>query len=114
MSMSKFKKNTTIHIDSRPLLNELNKVLKNGIQNLLVDKLKRYEMLEETHNGLINLPSIRNYMKTKLAESDFDVRFDVDDNCDEGHGFLDEINNIEEEYYKIYKKSIISIQSFTK
>jgi hypothetical protein len=79
--MSKFKKNNTITLNTEPLLNDLNKMLKVGINDLLIDVVNRYEMLEETHNAIMNLPSIKNSFKSaSLLEVDNFDNFIEDDN----------------------------------
>jgi hypothetical protein len=52
------------NFDTQPLLNEINDVLKNGFQEILKDYMKRHWLLEETHDKLVNLPSVKQYYNT--------------------------------------------------
>lgn len=54
-----------IDIDTRPLLNELNNIINASIQNKLSDLVKRNNLLEETHEKLVNLPSVQKFFDTK-------------------------------------------------
>jgi len=49
------------NFDTQPLLNEINDVVKNGLQEILKDHMKRHWLLEETHDKLVNLPSVKQY-----------------------------------------------------
>jgi len=41
-----------------PLLYDIEKVIKSGLNDMLSNYMKRYELLEETHNQIMNLPSV--------------------------------------------------------
>ena len=45
--------------NTQPLLNEIEIVIKNGLDKMLSKILQRYNLLEKTHNQLMNLPSIK-------------------------------------------------------
>ncbi len=45
--------------NTQPLLNEIEIVVKNGLNKMLAKYLERYELLERTHKQLMNLPSIK-------------------------------------------------------
>jgi hypothetical protein len=53
-----------------PLLNHLNKVIQNGLNNLLSNYIENYKLYEETHNCIMNLPSV----KREIAK-----KYDVDE-----------------------------------
>jgi hypothetical protein len=53
-----------------PLLNDLNKVIQNGLNNLLSNYIENYKLYEETHNCIMNLPSV----KREIAK-----KYDVDE-----------------------------------
>ena len=52
--------NAIARLNTEEIVNEVNNVIKNGLAKLLGDHLYRYELLERTHEALMNLPSIRN------------------------------------------------------
>ena len=45
--------------NTQPLLNEIENVIKNGLDKMLSKFLQRYDLLESTHKQLMNLPSIK-------------------------------------------------------
>ena len=45
--------------NTQPLLKEIENVIKNGLDKMLSKILQRYNLLEKTHNQLMNLPSIK-------------------------------------------------------
>jgi len=47
--------------DTQPLLNEINSIINNGVQEIVKDFMKRHTLLEETHDKLVNLPSVKQY-----------------------------------------------------
>jgi hypothetical protein len=56
--------------NTAPLLNDLNKVIQNGLNNLLSNYIENYKLYEETHNCIMNLPSV----KREIAK-----KYDVDE-----------------------------------
>ena len=54
--------NTVNALDSEPLINEVGEVIKKGINDLLGRFSERYNMLEDTHNKIINLPSVQYHL----------------------------------------------------
>jgi len=60
----------TSSIDTTPLLNELNNIINASIQNKLSDLVKRNNLLEETHEKLVNLPSIQKFFDAKNGCND--------------------------------------------
>ena len=52
-------KNNEIKFDTELLLNDVNKVIQNGINKLLCDYIDNYKLYEETHHYIMNLPCIK-------------------------------------------------------
>jgi hypothetical protein len=65
------------NFDTQPLLNEINDVLKNGFQEILKDYMKRHWLLEETHDKLVNLPSVKQYYGCGCDECKYKPRVEV-------------------------------------
>jgi hypothetical protein len=51
-------------LDSEPLINELGEVIKKKINDLLGGFSERYNMLEDTHNKIMNLPSVQYHLNS--------------------------------------------------
>ena len=60
----------TNSIDTKPLLNELNNIINASIENKISDLVKRNNLLEETHEKLVNLPSVQKFFDTKNGCND--------------------------------------------
>jgi hypothetical protein len=60
----------TNSIDTKPLLNELNNIINASIENKISDLVKRNNLLEETHEKLVNLPSVQKFFDTKNSCND--------------------------------------------
>jgi hypothetical protein len=61
--------------NTEPLLNEVELVIKNGLNKILSKTLERYELLERTHKQLMKLPSIREELNNdndSCSDSDSD------------------------------------------
>ena len=58
-----------------PLIVELETVLKRGLRTILKDFINRYDMLERTHQQLMNLPSIRNEFNEFCVHKEKDETF---------------------------------------
>ena len=57
--------------NTEPLVIEIENVIKKGLNTILKDYMSRYELLEQTHNQIMNLPSVRNELnKHPYEESD--------------------------------------------
>jgi len=52
------------NFDTQPLLHEINSIIKNGVQEIVKDFMNRNALLEETHDKLVNLPSVKQYYNT--------------------------------------------------
>jgi len=72
-------KGTTNIYNTQPLLNEIENVVKNGLDKILAKYLERYELLERTHQQLMKLPSIREEIDKDSDDSDSDDSNDSDD-----------------------------------
>ena len=66
----------TFNFNTQPLLNEIDNVIKRGLSNILQDFVNRYELLENTHKQIMNLPSVVN-------ELNGNYQFDNDSKTDE-------------------------------
>jgi len=60
----------TNSIDTKPLLNELNNIINASIENKISDLVERNNLLEETHEKLVNLPSVQKFFDTKNSCND--------------------------------------------
>jgi hypothetical protein len=56
--------------NTQPLLNEIEIVIKNGLDKMLSKILQRYDLLEKTHNQLMNLPSIKEALGKDYDDQD--------------------------------------------
>ena len=56
-------------LDSEPLINEVGHVIKKGINDLLKGFSDRYNMLEDTHNKIMNLPSVQYHLNGNTSAS---------------------------------------------
>ena len=52
-------KENKLNFNSEPLLIEINNIIQNGVNNLLNDFISNYKLYEETHNCIMNLPSVK-------------------------------------------------------
>ena len=59
--------------DTEPLTQELNSVLNIGLTKILSKYVDRYNLLEDTHVQIMNLPSVQLEMKNRSNESNTDV-----------------------------------------
>jgi len=84
-----------LNIDN--LVNEIENVLKTGIKNILKDFMDRFNLLENTHNLIMKLPSVTNELQ-KIQNA---KNFDSNDNSDS-----DTLNSKE-------KQQFISINDLT-
>ena len=72
--MSQENNNFKFNIDL--LMNDVNNVIQNGINNLLSDFTTNYKLYEETHNCIMNLPSIKREFAKKNLEEGYDYLMD--------------------------------------
>jgi hypothetical protein len=61
-----YKLSTTMNnFDTQPLLSEINTIVNNGFQEILKDYMKRHWLLEQTHDTLVNLPTVKEHYANK-------------------------------------------------
>ena len=53
------------NFNTEPLIKEIEGVIKNGVEQILNDFLNRYDLLEKTHEQIMNLPSVQNEINKK-------------------------------------------------
>ena len=107
---------------------EVDKVIKKGLDKLLGDHLYRYELLEKTHEAIMNLPSIRNHLNQSpyeytpydfVKEYNSSNKLKVDTNeLDIKYGALLEklitrIDNLTDEINKLKSKSVKDVVDLT-
>ena len=64
------QKNNNLKFNTDSLLDDLNKVIQNGVNNLLNDYIANYKLYEETHNCIMNLPSVRREINKRNVPDD--------------------------------------------
>lgn len=57
------------NFDTQSLLKEINVIINNGVQDIVKDYIKRYELLEQTHDTIVNLPIVKQYYNSNNSES---------------------------------------------
>ena len=67
--------------DTEPLMQELNSVLNTGLSKMLGKYVDRYNLLENTHTQIMNLPSVRVEMNNIVNEPKSDNKCFVDVNA---------------------------------
>ena len=104
--------------NTEPLLNEVELVIKNGLDKILAKTLQRYELLERTHKQLMKLPSIREELNNdndSCSDSDSDSDSDSESsdsdnrlNCLKKHSIpssnRDDLFNVERKLDGLEKK----------
>ena len=70
------QENNNFKFNTDLLMNDVNNVIKNGINNLLSDFITNYKLYEETHNCIMNLPSIKREFAKKNLEEGYDYLMD--------------------------------------
>ena len=48
----------TIDFNTDPILNDINNIVKDGLTKLLDKYIDRHQLLERTHQAIMNLPSV--------------------------------------------------------
>jgi thiol-disulfide isomerase/thioredoxin len=67
-------------LNTEEIATEVNNVIKKGLDKLLGDYLYRYELLEQTHDAIMNLPSVRNHLnQDPLPRQQYNAETKVDD-----------------------------------
>ena len=64
--------------NTQPLLNEIEIVIKNGLDKMLSKILQRYNLLEKTHNQLMNLPSIKEAIGKDYDDQDVESESEIE------------------------------------
>jgi hypothetical protein len=67
-----YKNKIASKFNTEPILSEIDKVIKNGLSELLSQHLDRYYLLERTHEAIMNLPSVleaNKYNNTEKIET---------------------------------------------
>jgi hypothetical protein len=59
------------NLNMEPLISEIENVIRDGVKNILKDYINRYELLEETHQLIMNLPSVRNELDKNFKSETF-------------------------------------------
>ena len=120
--------NAIARLNTEEIVNEVNNVIKKGLDKLLGDHLYRYELLEKTHEAIMNLPSIRNHLNQSpyeytpydfVKEYNSSNKLKVDTNeLDIKYGALLEklitrIDNLTDEINKLKCKSVKDVVDLT-
>ena len=54
-----------MEFNTEPIIIEMNKTLTKGLNDLLANHLERYNLLEKTHEGIMDLPSVRKHLSLR-------------------------------------------------
>jgi hypothetical protein len=68
MSIQRMSEEKIDCFNTQPLMSEIENVIRSGVKTILRDFITRYELLEKTHNTIMNLPSVRNEMNKSLLD----------------------------------------------
>ena len=68
MSVQRMSEEKIDCFNTQPLMSEIENVIRSGVKTILRDFMTRYELLEKTHNTIMNLPSVRNEMNKSLLD----------------------------------------------
>jgi hypothetical protein len=71
-----------IKFDTEELLNNVNIIIQNGLNNLLKDFVEKHKIYEETHQGVLNLPSVKKLTAFARQEVNVIPDYDSDSNSD--------------------------------
>ena len=63
------------NFDTQSLLKEINIIINNGVQDIVKNYMKRYELLEQTHDSLVNLPIVKQYYTSDKSDASSSVSF---------------------------------------
>jgi hypothetical protein len=62
-----------MEFNTEPIIIEMNKALTKGLNDLLANHLERYNLLEKTHEGIMDLPSVRKHLSlSQINESELE------------------------------------------
>jgi hypothetical protein len=96
--------NKTIAHKLNPLVIEVEEVIKNGLNKILGDYMDRYELLENTHKQLMQLPSIRQELNKNPYELDSEYDSNNSINCKNNMWDRSTIESIEYRLEKLENK----------
>jgi len=57
------------NFNTEPIINTIKETLENGLNNLLINYVERYNLLENTHKGIMSLPSVKKELNQSIYES---------------------------------------------
>jgi len=97
--------------DIKSIINDVEKVIQNGLNNLLVNYIDRHELLEKTHEQLIKLPSIAFELNKRneinlISDSDTNSESVPDDNYSNFTSIKDMTTNIVNERVISFEKRL--------
>ena len=92
---------TIARLNTEEIINEVNNVITTGLEKLLGNHLYRYELLEKTHEAIMNLPNVRHHLNlAPLSQCEFkpEAKTDVMTEFDTKYGRMIEkmLNRIDE------------------
>jgi hypothetical protein len=90
-------KENKLHFNTEPLFIDLNNIIQTGVNNLLSDFITNYKLYEETHNCIMNLPSVKREISKSIETYKNDENEDLpdlisissDNECDTHYIFYD-------------------------
>jgi len=85
------EKKNHMNFNTEKLVKQIDVVLKNGIYELLNGFMDRHDLLEKTHNKIMNLPSVKNELSRNNIASDYDCESDSDADSDADADSIDYI-----------------------
>ena len=77
------------------LMNDVNNVIQNGVNNLLSDFITNYKLYEETHNCIMNLPSVKREIakNNEVNETYNDLPDLISISSDDSHNLKNDYSN---------------------
>jgi len=75
--------NNSTNFNTDDILNEVNLVIKKGLETILKDYMSRYNLLEKTHKQIMNLPSVLNELNKDDTSETSETSETIDTNEDE-------------------------------
>ena len=94
--------------NTKPLVLEIENVIKNGLKNILKDFMNRYNLLEKTHQKIMRLPSVKNELNIGggivVDDSDSDDEFSTPFSEDQLVSCAQDIYAVESKLDQLEKK----------
>ena len=105
--------NKEVHLfDIKPIMSEIEKVIENGLNKLLGNYIERHELLEKTHQQLIQLPSIVEELNKRKAIIQVERNFnDSDSKCDNLKYTGSDFTSIRDMTENIVREQISSLEN---